>query len=158
MAKRAVLVLLAASCVGASQADDRLQSRYGLLTAQAAAGSNSYRIDLDGRHLADVDAEDIRLYRITPHGTAEHVIVEAWSPGLHCSSRYFILTIEKSGGVRQSPPFGECQRLQSATYLRNGARVVLASTTPTLKTESFVWQDTTLTRRPADGGGPGRSR
>src|SRR6478609_5423529 len=80
---------------GASNAADSLQSRYGLLSAQPSVESKSYGIYLDGRRLAVAEADDIRLYRVTPHGASEHIVVEAWSPGLHCQFRYFILTIEK---------------------------------------------------------------
>jgi hypothetical protein len=151
MSKRLVLFLLTLLCVGASNAADNLHSRYGLLSAQPSLESKSYSIYLDGRRLADAKAEDIRLYRITPHGASEYIVVEAWSPGLYCQYRYFILTIKKDMSVQRSPSFGECQRLQSATYRRNGALVVLSSNGPSPKTESFVWQSGRLTKQPAPG-------
>jgi hypothetical protein len=147
MSKRLVLFLLPLLCVGASHAAENLKSRYGLVSAQPSVESN-YSIYLDGRRLAEAKAEDIRLYRITPHGASEHIVVEAWSPGLHCQYRYFILTIEKDMSVRQSPSFGQCQRLQSATYRRNGAQVVLSSDGPSPKTESFAWQGGRLSKQP----------
>jgi len=149
MTKRSVFFLLSLLCVGASHAGDELQSRYGLLSAQRSSESDSYRISLDDRRIADAKAEDIRLYRITPHGTSEHIVVEAWSPGLYCHYRYFILTIKKDMSIQRSPSFGECQRLQSATYRRDGAVVVLASNGPSPKTESFVWHGGRLTRQAA---------
>jgi len=124
-----------------------LQSRYGLLSAQPSVESKSYSVFLDGRHLAEAKADDIRLYRVTPHGASEHIVVEAWSPGLHCQYRYFILTIEKDLNVRRSPSFGECQRLQSASYHRGGALVVLSSNGPSPRTESFAWQGGRLTKQ-----------
>jgi hypothetical protein len=145
---RLALFLLSLLWVGASDAADNLQSRYGLLSAQPSVESTSYNIYLDGRRLAEAEAEAIRLYRITPQGAAEHIVVEAWSPGLHCQFRYFILTIEKDMSVQRSPSFGECQRLQSATYRRNGAQVVLSSDGPSPKTESFVWQGGRLSKQP----------
>jgi hypothetical protein len=84
---RLALFLLSLLWVGASNAADNLQSRYGLLSAQPSVESTSYNIYLDGRRLAEAEAEDIRLYRITPQGAAEHIVVEAWSPGLHCQYR-----------------------------------------------------------------------
>ena len=148
MSKRLALFLLPLLWAGVSNAADSLQSRYGLLSAQPTVESKSYGIYLDGRRLAVAEADDIRLYRTTPHGVSEHIVVEAWSPGLHCQFRYFILTIEKNLSVQRFPSFGECQRLQSATYRRNGALVVLSSNGSSPKTESFVWQGGRLSKQP----------
>lgn len=145
--------LLALMCAGLSDAADTLHSRYGLISAQASSESKSYSIYLDGRRVADAKAEDIRLYRITPHGPSEYVVVEAWRPGLYCQYRYFILTIRKDLSVQRSPSFGECQRLESATYRRDGAVVVLSSSGLSPKTESFVWQRGRLAKQAAHGSG-----
>src|SRR5258705_6836240 len=96
MSKRLALFLLPRLLyVGASDAAERLHSRYGLLTAQASLDSGSYSIYLDGRRIAEERAENIELYRITPHVASEYIVVEAWSPGLYCQYRYFIMTIRK---------------------------------------------------------------
>jgi hypothetical protein len=151
ISKRLVHFLLILLCVGSSNATDNLHSRYGLLSAQPSLESKSYALYLDGQFLADAEAEDIRLYRITPPGVSEYIVVEAWRPGLYCQYRYFILTIKKDRSVQRSPSFGKCQRLQSATYRRNGALIVLRSNGPSPKTESFVWQSGRLTKQPAPG-------
>jgi len=143
----AALFLLPLLWASATQAADSLQSRYGLLSAQPSVKSKSYSVFLADRRVAEAKADDIRLYRVTPHGASEHIVVEAWRPGLHCQYRYFILTIEKDLSVQRSPSFGECQRLQSASYHRNGALVILSSNGPPPKTESFAWQGGRLTKQ-----------
>ena len=126
---------------------EEMHSRYGVITALPITGTDSrFKIEFEGKEIATVVAEDVTLYRVTPHGTPEYVVVEKFNPGLYCRYEYHLVVIRSDKQFQLSPSFGECHQLASSKYLRYRVQVVLTSTGPIKGKETYLWVRGKLTK------------
>ncbi len=95
---------------------------------------------------------DINIYRVTPKGPTEYLIIEKVVAGMHCHNEYSILEISPAGTTALSKTFGECSEFQGATYLVDGALIELNKAYVEGKkkqnTERYKWSKGTLTKQP----------
>src|SRR4051812_27084710 len=110
--KTEVLLLLVAGCLAApaASAADRISSRYGEVST-TPGDEGSFVISLNTERVTEVSASEVSLYRVTPNGDTEYIIVELWQPGLNCQRSYVILALHPGGKAQRSRVFGECTEL-----------------------------------------------
>jgi hypothetical protein len=118
--------LLAAGCLAAAAASaaDRIHSRYGEMSA-ARRDDGTFVISLDTQPVAEVFAGEVSLYRVTPRGATEYIVVELWQPGLNCQRSYVMLAVHAQGRAQRSRVFGECTELRAASHVHDGVQVEL---------------------------------
>jgi hypothetical protein len=83
---------------------------------------------LNTRPVTEVPASEVSLYRVTPHGDTEYIIVELWQPGLNCHRSYLILALHAEGKSESSRVFGECTEIRGASHVSSGLQVELQPT------------------------------
>ena len=120
------LLFLGAGCfyAGAVSAADRIVSRYGDISA-VRRDEGAFVILLNTRSVAEVLASEVSLYRVTPQGDAEYIIMELWQPGLSCQHSYAMLALHAEGKTERSRVFGECTDLRRVSHVRGGVEVEL---------------------------------
>ena len=120
------LLFVVAGCLSAASASaaDRVASRYGDLSA-ARRDEGTFVIALNAKPVAEVVADEVSLYRVTPHGDTDYIVVELWQPGLNCHHSYVVLALHAAGKVEKSRVFGECSDLSAATHVHGGVQVEL---------------------------------
>jgi hypothetical protein len=147
MPKRMTALLFLAVFATQAYPAERLHTRYGQLVALPIPGKTSrFSIQLRGKEIVDVKADDVKLYRVTPRGKVEYVVIEAWNPGLYCHYHYLIVEIASGKATQHSRPFGDCYQLRSASYVPNAVQVELTSTGPLPGKATFFWTNGKLSQ------------
>jgi hypothetical protein len=120
------LLFLVAGCFAAAAASaaDRINSRYGDISA-ARRDEGTFDISLNTKPVTALFASDVSLYRVTPHGDTEYIIVELWQSGLNCQHSYVMLALHAEGKAETSRVFGQCTELRGASHVRGGVQVEL---------------------------------
>lgn len=155
MPKRMTALLFLAAFATQAYPAEHLRTRYGQLVALPIPGKTSrFSIQLRGKAIVDVKADDVKLYRVTPRGTAEYVVIEAWNPGLYCHYHYLIVEIANGKAAQHSRAFGDCYQLRSASYLPNAVQVELTSTGPLSAKATFRWTNGKLSQVAGQRNGP----
>lgn len=101
-----------------------LDTAYGKLSIHAATGRTE--LLLDGKPFGSFAADDASLFRLSPHGPRDVVVVRAINPGLHCSHSYMLLAVTAAGPTLSSV-FGECKELAGAGFYGSDPVVHLKS-------------------------------
>ena len=107
--------LLIAISVGACAEGVNLQqieTRYG--TVDVLEHSSSVDIRFQGKVVCSAEVESASLYRITPKGQREFVIIDGWTPGLYCHHVFYLVEVYADGKAVASDKFGACHELQGA--------------------------------------------
>jgi hypothetical protein len=150
------LLLLVAGCVAAAAASaaDRISSRYGEMSA-TRRDEGTFVLTLNTKPVTQVSASELSLYRVTPQGDTEYIIVELWRPGLNCQRSYVILALHAEGKAERSRVFGECAELRGASHVKGGVQVELRPTVQPdgskARLERYVFSDGKLARKRMPG-------
>jgi hypothetical protein len=127
----AVIGLLASSTASAYRAPDyqELTTQYGVLKAsELALHTSIYALTFDDKPLGTVEAEGLRMYRVTaPSNNAAYVIVDKSLSGLHCLHEFSLVKVTSATEVKLSESFGNCMELQGAKLSEGGVKVFLQS-------------------------------
>lgn len=150
---RRLLILLsmaAAIHVQAATTDPtRIDTRYGQLDTVERADTTTVRFR--GKTVGMLPAFGASLYRITQSGPREFVIVDGWTPGLHCHHVFLLVEVFADGNAAASKPFGECKELQGAE-MRGETPVVrlgepyIPERGQSLALTDFEWKNGTMVR------------
>jgi hypothetical protein len=145
-------LLLVAGCLAAAAASaaDRINSRYGDMSA-ARRDEGTFVISLNSKPVAEVSANEVSFYRVTPRGDTEYIILELWQPGLNCRHSYVMLALHAKDKAERSRVFGECTDLRGASHVRGGVQVelrpVVQPDASTTVLEHYVYADGKVTRK-----------
>jgi hypothetical protein len=113
---------MVSTCVGAASRNaTRIDTRYGIVDVVDHAGTVDIRFR--GEVVRSIEALGASLYRVTPDGQREFVIVDAMTPGLHCRHVFVLVDISSDGEVIASNPFGACKEFKGVE-LRGEAPVI----------------------------------
>jgi hypothetical protein len=120
------LGLVAILLISQNSSASDLVTRFGRVRSTDQDKAGNSRVSINGRTVALFEADAISLYRVSiASGPTEYVIIEKWIPGLNCHNEYLILYINEDRSVKLSPPFGECMKLEGATFAKGMASVKL---------------------------------
>lgn len=123
-----VLTLIAALAIaGHSMAAD-LTTRFGRVTTIDSDQSGRSHVTFEGQSVTTIEADSVSLYRVSvASGGVEYVIVEKWLPGLNCHNEYLVLSIKEDRSFNLTPTFGECMKLEGASFAKGVASIKLRS-------------------------------
>lgn len=122
----------------------RIETRYG--TLDVLDRSSSVDIRFQGKVVRSTEVETASLYRITPKGQREFVIVDGWSPALYCHHVFYLVEVYANGEAVASDQFGACRELQGAQV--RGEHPLIRLSDPDVlgghvssKSTSFEWKN-----------------
>jgi hypothetical protein len=119
--------LLIAVSIGA-QAENanlqRIETRYG--TVEIMEHDGSVDIRFQGKVVRSAEVDSASLYRVTPNGKREFVIVDGWTPGLYCHHVFYFVELYADGKAAASDQFGACQELQGAKFQGDTPLILLS--------------------------------
>jgi hypothetical protein len=119
--------LLMAVSIGA-QADsanlERIETRYGTVDVREHSGGVDIRFR--GKVVRSAEAASASLYRVTPNGKREFVIVDGWAPGLYCHHVFYLVELHTDGKAVASNQFGACQELRGAKFQGEDPLILLS--------------------------------
>lgn len=117
-----------------------VETRYG--RAEIVSDGDKYAVLFKGKEIAIFEGHDVGLYRITPNGQNEYLIIDIGKNGLNCRHEFSIFEISPQLETFVSKQFGECAELQGVKYLLDGVFVELRSTvigTKKQKISKYLW-------------------
>jgi hypothetical protein len=139
-----LLMLLSIGAQAAPRDTARIETRYGIV--DVASHGDSVDIRFQGKVVSSVEASGASLYRVTPKGQGEFVIVDALTSGLHCHHVYVLLELSDDGSVIASNPFGACKELEGVDFrgesplIHLGEPAVAGDAKSAARTD-FEWRD-----------------
>ena len=121
-----------------------IETRYG--TVDVVSRADSVDIRFQGKVASSVAASGASLYRVTPHGASDFVLVDASTPGLHCRHVFVLLELSNDGSVTASNPFGSCKELTGVEFRGESPLIHLgepatAGHGKSAATTDFEWRD-----------------
>lgn len=154
-----LLTILSIDTQAESMDPSRIETRYGIV--DVAEHSDTVDLRFRGKLVRSVAALGASLYRVTPHGQREFVIVDNLTPGLHCRHVYVLIELRADGKAMASEPFGECKELEGVEFHAESPIVRLkepASLRKSSVSARFEWRNGkivelpgSVTARPASG-------
>lgn len=109
-----LLVVLSIGVQAQSKDTKRLETRYG--TMSVAGHADFVDIVFGDDLVRSFEALDASLYRVTPQGQREFVIVDVLTPGLNCHHVFVLVELHSYSNAMVSEPFGECKELQGVEF------------------------------------------
>lgn len=122
----------------------RIETRYGAVDVLEHSGGVDIRFR--GKVVRSAEVESASLYRVTPGGPREFVIVDGWTPGLYCHHVFYLVEVYANGKAVASDQFGACHELQGAKLQSEHLLILLSDpyvpggrSSP--GSTSFEWKD-----------------
>lgn len=125
MKRRAVLPLCLVFLLGTASAGnlERVVTRYGEVEVVNTDGAEQYEVVWGKRQILSAEAMWIFLYRVSPQGTNEYVVIDARVAGLNCLHEFRILGLMSDDRYFLSEKFGECTELKGVQHKSDGVIV-----------------------------------
>lgn len=102
----------------------RIATRHGTVEVTGHPGGVDIRFRGKVVRFAEVDSAS--LYRVTPHGEREFVIVDGSTPGLYCHHVFYLVELYADGKAVASNRFGACQELKGAKFRGEDPLILLS--------------------------------
>lgn len=122
----------------------RIETRYGTVDVMEHEGSVDIRFQ--GKVVRSAEVDSASLYRVTPNGKREFVIIDGWTPGLYCHHVFYMVELYADGKAVASDQFGVCKELQGAKFQGETPLILLSdpyvsgrSRSP--ETAGFEWKN-----------------
>jgi hypothetical protein len=112
-------------CTASAHDFKKVVTRYGEVKVSEAP-PDKYDIMWGKRQLTSIEAMWIDLYRVSPQGKNEYVVIDSRVPGLNCLHVFRVLVLTRSGRHFLSEKFGECTELKAIHHTSTGVRVETA--------------------------------
>lgn len=107
-------------CAARAQNTEEIATRFGTVEVVPSSTSDNYDLLLDKRRLLSTGALWIALYRVSPKGKNEYVVVESRVPGVTCLREFRVLELVSKGQHFLSGVFGECTDLKAVRHTLRG--------------------------------------
>jgi len=103
-------------------------------------------IRFQGKVVRSAEVDSASLYRVTPNGKREFVIVDGWTPGLYCHHVFYLVELYADGKAVASDQFGACKELQGAKFQGETPLILLSDPyvpgrSRSSETAGFEWKN-----------------